>query len=136
MGLSPMVEDVKPDSEICRLDYDSQLFRFSNILSVVCFISHVIQTRAMQNVFFRTNGPYFQNKIESVPFGSLQEKSYRFGGNVIQYSRFRMTDDGNKTTVCGNRGGRSLFSRAVVLLPPPPPFPKVAFYDATFVVAR
>ena len=28
----------------------------------------------MQNVFFRTNGPYFQNKIESVPFGSLQEK--------------------------------------------------------------
>ena len=74
MGLSPMVEDVKPDSEICRLDYDSQLFRFSNILSVVCFISHVIQTRAMQNVFFRTNGPYFQNKIESVPFESLQEK--------------------------------------------------------------
>lgn len=45
MGLSPMVEDVKPDSEICRLDYDSQLFRFSNILSVVCFISHVILDR-------------------------------------------------------------------------------------------
>ena len=68
MGLSPMVEDVKPDSEICRLDYDSQLFRFSNILSVVCFISHVIQTRAMQNVFVRTNGPYFKMKIEKVPF--------------------------------------------------------------------
>ena len=65
-----MVEDVKPDSEICRLDYDSQLFRFSNILSVVCFISHVIQTRAMQNVFFRTNGPYFKMKIEKVPFES------------------------------------------------------------------
>lgn len=79
-----MLEGDNPDSEICRLDYDSQLFRFSNILSVVCFISHVIQIRAMQNVFFRTNGPYFQNKIESVPFGSLQEKSYRFGGNVIQ----------------------------------------------------
>ena len=74
MGLSPMVEDVKPDSEICRLDYDSQLFRFSNILSVVCFISHVIQTRAMQNVFFRTNGPYFKMKIEKVPFESRQEK--------------------------------------------------------------
>jgi hypothetical protein len=40
---------------------------------------------------------------------------------VIQYSRFRMTDDGNKTTVCGNREQRSLFSRAVVFLPPPPP---------------
>lgn len=74
MGLSPMVEDVKPDSEICRLDYDSQLFCFSNILSVVCFISHVIQTKAMQNVFFRDNGPYFQNKIENVPFESCQEK--------------------------------------------------------------
>ena len=74
MGLLPMVEDVKPDSEICRLDYDSQLFRFSNILSVVCFISHVIQTRAMQNVFFRTNGPYFKMKIEKVPFESRQEK--------------------------------------------------------------
>ena len=69
-----MVEDVKPDSEICRLDYDSQLFRFSNILSVVCFISHVIQTKAMQNVSFRDNGPYFQNKIENVPFESRQEK--------------------------------------------------------------
>jgi hypothetical protein len=75
MGLSPMVEDVKPDSEICRLDYDSQLFRFSNILSVVCFISHVIQTRAMQNVFFRTNGPYFQNEIENVPFEKRQVKN-------------------------------------------------------------
>ena len=74
MGLSPMVEDVKPDSEICRLDYDSQLFRFSNILSVVCFISHVIQTRAMQNVFFRGNGPYFEMKLEKVPFESRQEK--------------------------------------------------------------
>ena len=31
-----------------------------------------------------------------------------------------MTDDGNKTTVWGNRERRSLFSRAVVLLPPPP----------------
>ena len=28
-----------------------------------------------------------------------------------------MTDDGNKTTVWGNRGERSLFSRAVVFLP-------------------
>ena len=51
MGLSPMVEDVKPDSEICRLDYDSQLFRFGNILSVVCFISPVIQARAMRFAF-------------------------------------------------------------------------------------
>ena len=74
MGLSPMVEDVKPDSEICRLDYDSQLFRFSNILPVVCFICHVIPARAMQDDFFRDNGPYFQNKIENLPFESRQEK--------------------------------------------------------------
>ena len=33
---------------------------------------------------------------------------------------FGVTDGGNKTTVCGNRERRSLFSRAVVFLPPPP----------------
>ena len=74
MGLSPMVEDVKPDSEVCWLGYDSQLFRFSNILPVVCFLCHVIPARAMQDDFFKDNGPYFQNEIENVPFESRQEK--------------------------------------------------------------
>ena len=32
----------------------------------------------------RSNGHYFQNKIENVPFESRQEKSHRFGGNVIE----------------------------------------------------
>ena len=106
-----MVEDVKPDSEICRLDYDSQLFRFSNILSVVCFISHVIQTRAMQNVFFRNNGPYFQNEIEKVLFESRPVKSHRFGGNMMLCSRFQWTDEMLQTELGENRECRSLFLR-------------------------
>ena len=41
MGISPMVESDKPSSKMCRLYYDSQLFRLGNLLPTVHFFSEM-----------------------------------------------------------------------------------------------